>query len=133
MTIGSVSATALNLRASPGGQVVAVLRQRCPVQIFDEAAGWLRVSATQDGVTRAGWLSAEFIAHGNSDTAVPSNPITPSGYTPPAWAIATLGGIAIPPTNPCRQDFVHPPRFLGKVTTQRLSLNDGGTGVGWPR
>ncbi len=62
MTTGHVTALALNVRASPNGAILNVLRQNCTVQILQRSDGWLNIAATQDGANIAGWVSADFVA-----------------------------------------------------------------------
>ncbi len=73
MASGHVTATALNLRAKPNGTILAVLRQNCAVNILGSSAGWLNVTASQDGQTLQGWASASFVA-----ADAPSQPVAPA-------------------------------------------------------
>jgi hypothetical protein len=72
MAIGSVTAVALNLRASPDGAVTGILRHNCRVQIVGRSDGWLNVSATQDDANLSGWVSASFVA---LDAPTPAAPV----------------------------------------------------------
>jgi hypothetical protein len=60
MPTGIVTATALNLRASPDGQVIARLPKGAQVEILDDQGDWLQVSAAgQTGFVSAAYVSIQ--------------------------------------------------------------------------
>lgn len=73
MASGHINAIALNLRATPNGAIIGLLRQNCPVQILSQSGGWLEVDAKQDNATPHGWVSANYVT---MDAAVAAPPAT---------------------------------------------------------
>ncbi|HEY0546341.1 MAG TPA: SH3 domain-containing protein [Pyrinomonadaceae bacterium] len=80
---GTVISAGLNLRATPGGTIVDVLKQGAVVEIIESQNGFLKVNA--DGKT--GFVAAKFI---KQDEGQPSQPDAPSPPAP-APAPATSG------------------------------------------
>jgi hypothetical protein len=75
MATGHVSAIALNLRATPGGNTIGLLRQNCRVDILSQSAGWYQVNASQDNATLHGWAAANFIAQDTASAVPPSTTV----------------------------------------------------------
>ena len=66
---GTVTASSLNLRSSPGGDVIAQLQQGSSVDIIEDQGEWLKVSANG----QEGFASAKYIQRGDSSTPSPKS------------------------------------------------------------
>jgi hypothetical protein len=86
MATGHVNAIALNLRATPNGAIIGLLRQNCPVDIVSQSAGWLEVDATQDNAALHGWVSAAYVVR-DAGGAVPPATVVPIEAAPPATVV----------------------------------------------
>ncbi len=58
-----VTASALNVRADPGGRVIGVLHRGDEVRVVDRAGGWCQISLPG----RNGWVSCSYLARGGGD------------------------------------------------------------------
>ncbi|MBV9211532.1 MAG: SH3 domain-containing protein, partial [Acidobacteria bacterium] len=81
---GTVIPAGLNLRATPGGTIMEVLKQGAVVEILEAQNAFLKVSA--DGKT--GFVAARFIKQAQAQPSQPSQPNTTTTTPAPAPASA---------------------------------------------
>jgi hypothetical protein len=109
-----VTATSLNLRDRPNGQVLAVLPHGARLNVLSVQDGWANVTTVADG--QAGFVSAQFIAD------VPDLPALPTEDLPPpdddADPVRLVGQAALAPDG---RTFAHVFRS-GFFTTGVTSL-----------
>jgi hypothetical protein len=116
MATGHVDTIALNLRASAGGAIIAVLRQNCSVEILGQSAGWLNVRAVQDGTSLQGWASANFIKQDAVEVA-PAPPAAVPIADDDAHPVRVEGNNVIGPGNGSFGVAQHPAGFFVQGTT----------------
>ena len=129
MTMGRVNAIALNLRATPGGTAVGVLRQNCPVEILSQSAGWYQVNARQDGATLHGWVAANYVSLDTAGTIPPPTVVPiPDDAT---HAVTQVNNAVIAPDGQTFGYLWHPTGYYVPGTTSLTAwLSIAGTATG---
>jgi len=88
MSVGTVTATSLNIRQTPApdGVIVGFLRQGAGVTITGASpdGSWLQISAVVDGVTKLGWVAGKFIDQSAGGAGQGAQVAVPAPVIPPA-------------------------------------------------
>jgi Bacterial SH3 domain len=97
MADGTVTATSLNIRDAPGGNVIGLLLRDTPISVLDQKDIWLRISASVEGQTRLGWVSADWVSLGSAGAPAAASPAPIPPPDDPAHPVTVQGNKAIGP------------------------------------
>ncbi|HLW90165.1 MAG TPA: tlde1 domain-containing protein [Roseiarcus sp.] len=91
---GRVTATSLNLRDGPNGNVLDVLPSGAVVQVIEDFGdGWPLVTATVGATSEVGFVDSRYISWDpTGDPAPPPGPDRPAPIADPAWVYAQSTG-----------------------------------------